>query len=391
MPRHKYLVKRGPTDLSILLKVGTPENSGLALQAAIDAGSQVIREIQRISRDNKRRWKTINEALRYVDPGGRKLLELRRAAIDASGRGSHHRHGFRMSAWTGSANPRPVNSLCLISGFEGQEIPTLVAYDRVVVDVEHIEQALGPASVDEIFSIRKQIGEYVYVSTNVSESPQIVRSAKTGQVDTRSTAALTASKVVAAIHAGADVIKVGFANLDITKQDMAGAEVSRQMKLVRSFVDKATAQRLLPKPLNDPPRYPLVAVFFPDIGVESNGDRPMEIAHRAIELTSKAKWQGILIDTFEKHAGRRYRDYYSENDTLELANTAHHKGIEFWIAGSIRCAEIKPYVKSRVDLICFGGAARHSSGIRKSNDIKRPRVRGLVQEFEEADPREKRG
>ena len=45
-------------------------------------------------------------------------------------------------------------------------------------------------------------------------------------LDNRATAALTASKVVAAINAGADVVKVGFANLDPYKQDLGDANVS---------------------------------------------------------------------------------------------------------------------------------------------------------------------
>lgn len=81
--------------------------------------------------------------------------------------------------------------------------------------IEHLEQALGPATVDELVETRRAIGEQVYISTNVSESPQIVRSIKTGRIDTRSTAALTATKVIAAIEAGADVVKVGFAHLAI--------------------------------------------------------------------------------------------------------------------------------------------------------------------------------
>src|SRR5262249_57435565 len=90
---------------------------------------------------------------------------------------------FFFQAEDGIRDSRPVNALCLISGHEGQEIPGLVDADRVVVDAEHMQQALGPATLTEIFRIRKAIGEHVYISTNVSETPQIVRAVGTGQID----------------------------------------------------------------------------------------------------------------------------------------------------------------------------------------------------------------
>jgi uncharacterized protein (UPF0264 family) len=270
----------------------------------------------------------------------------------------------------------------------------LIQNDRVVVDVEHMEQALGPATVAEILEIRKAVGEQVYISTNVSESPQIVRDMRTGKVDTRSTAALTATKVIAAIDAGADVIKVGFAHMDEFKRDLRSDEVLRQMIIIRQEVDAAVKQGAIVMPLNLTTRYPLISVFFPEIGINSYGERPFEIAAKGIELTAKGGWQGVLIDTFEKHTGRRYKNFYSPEETAELAAMAHKKGIEFWIAGSISLPEVVPLVKCNVDLICFGGAARHRTGQRAvivqgrpDQTIKRPLVEELVQAFEEADPR----
>src|SRR5262245_65316542 len=90
----------------------------------------------------------------------------------------------------------------------------------------------------------------------------------------------------------------------------------------------------------------------------------MDIAREGIDLTAGANWQGILIDTFEKYSGRRYNDFFSVEDTRELARRAHAKGIEFWIAGSIRRQEVGACVKAGVDLICFGGAARDRKSTR---------------------------
>jgi len=137
-----------------------------------------------------------------------------------------------------------------------------------------------------------------------------------------------------------------------------------------------------------------VSVFFPEIGIDSNGERPFEIAEKGIRLTAKAGWQGLLIDTYEKFTGKKYKDFYSLHDTQSLAKLAHDHGIELWIAGSISRAEVPALLQCKVDLICFGGAARHASGQRsegkgnqRDDSIKRPLVEDLVKTFEVHDPR----
>jgi len=408
MTKRRILVRRTRADLDALRRDGDPTDSYHAAWRAIRAGSAVIRDIQRLSRRGRpasvRAWKGLSQATIHLDPNARAILKVRLDAIHRFKRAPHHADGFRLSVHTGAQRPRPITALCLVSGHEGQEIPGLVAYDRVVVDAEHMEQALGPATVSEIFRIRKSIGEYVYISTNVSETPQIVRLLKSGQVDTRATAALTASKVIAAIDAGVDVVKVGFANLDFSKRDLRSDEVVEQMKLVRGYVDEAVTEKALVMPLNRTGRYPLISVFFPEIGIDANGERPREIGDKAIDLTRKGGWQGVLIDTFEKHTGRRYADFYTLEDTRALARRAHDKHLEFWIAGSIAREEVAALLRCDVDLICFGGAARDRSGRRPNfsegpsgagtaprrpnQEIKRPLVEGLVRVFERVDRRQ---
>ena len=390
MPR--YLVTRTPADVARVRVVGNHCDSRNAAWFAIGSGGDVIADVQRIAR--RTRWTSLRQADRFLSPEARTLLRMRLEALARFKQASHHHQGFRLSRHTGTKHPRPVTALCLISGHEGQEIPGLVAHDRVVVDAEHMEQALGPATVAELFAIRRSIGEHVYVSTNVSESPQIVRNMKTGGVDSRSTAALTATKVIAALDAGADVVKVGFAHLDEYKRDLGSEEVLRQMRLVRAAVDAAVRERAIVMPLNRAARYPLVSVFFPEIGIDAHGERPVDIAEKAIALTAEGGWQGVLLDTFEKHTGRRYRDFYDLAATARLAKMAHERGIELWIAGSISLPEVAPLVRCKVDLICFGGAARHRSGVRTrvvqgraDQTIKRPLVEKLVAAFERADRR----
>jgi len=102
----------------------------------------------------------------------------------------------------------------------------------------------------------------------------------------------------------------------------------------------------------------------------------------------------VLIDTFEKFTSKKYKDFYSLQDTRSLSNLAHNLGIEFWIAGSISQPEVPALLQCQVDLICFGGAARHRTGKRfekkgkhQNQNIKRPLVEELVATFETHDPR----
>jgi len=386
-------VTRSAADLDEIRRRGDHTDSRRAAWFAISKGSEVIAEMQRAAQQHKR-WTALRDARGLLNSSAKEVLRMRLAALARFKQAPHHRQGFRLSRYTGAKHYRPVAALCLISGHQGQEIPGLVRFDRVVVDVEHMEQALGPATVDEIFRIRRTIGEYVYISTNVSESPQIVRSMKTGLIDTRSTAALTATKVLAAIDAGVDVVKVGFAHMDEFKRDLRSDEVLKQMRIVRQLVDDAVSEGAIVMPLNRTTRYPLISVFFPEIGINAYGERPLEIAKEGIRLAAGAGWQGVLLDTYEKHTGKRYRDFYSIPDTKRLAKLAHGEGIELWVAGSIALEEVVPLVRAKVDLICFGGAARHRTGQRTQivhgrpdQTIKRPLVEQLVAAFERADSR----
>ncbi len=386
----RYYISREQADLDTILAIGDPTDSRKACWKAVKAGSRVIAEFQRLA--PRQKWSSLRQALSRMNPLARRILEMRSAAIQVFKQAPHHEQGYRLSAATGVKHPRAVGALCLISGHLGLEIPAALDPARVVLDVEHMEQALGPASLNEILAVRLAVGEFVYISTNVSETPQLIRNVRNGEVDTRSTSAMTASKVIAAIQAGADVVKVGFANLDPTKQDLRSAEVLLQMRLVRDMVDQAVAGRLVNMPLNRTTRYPLCAVFFPEIGIDSHGDRPFTIAERGIQLAADAGWQMVLIDTFEKHTGRRYADFLSEKETAALAKKAHAHGLEFWVAGSIKRTEIRGLVASGVDLICFGGAARHEDGIRTKTHkgkadqtIKAPLVGELLREFQKAE------
>lgn len=404
----KALIRRSPEEADRLAEAGglsgpakSRWDSRRAVWDAVSAGGDVLLEVQRLGA-SRREWESIEDAKPFLDEAARRMLQYRVEAIESLKRAPHHAQGFLHSKnvhHKGHKAPRACTSLCLISGSARQEIPGLVAYDRVVVDVEYMGQALGPATMDDIFRIRKLIGEHVLISTNVSETPQLVRNLATGKVDTRATAALTSLKALSAIQAGADVVKIGFAHLDPYKHDLTSDEIVQEMKLVREYVDRAQEDKMLVRSLAG--KYPLVSVFFPEIGIDYNADRPMDVARKAVEITKAGGFQGLLIDTFEKNARPKkvYRDYYSLAETKAIADLAHEANLELWLAGSITQPEVKDLVACGADLLCFGGAARHRSGDRaeasgqkaaadaEENPIQRSLVEDLVRAFEESDPR----
>jgi hypothetical protein len=162
----KYLVTRTDADVDAIRRKGDHTDSRAAAWYAIESGSRVLVDIQRVARG--RRWEKLKDAMAFVNPQAARILKMRLEAIHRFKAAPHHRRGFRLNKRTGARKPRPVRSLCLISGHEGQEIPGLVDHERVVVDAEHMEQALGPATLTEIFQIRKRVGR---TSTSRPTSP----------------------------------------------------------------------------------------------------------------------------------------------------------------------------------------------------------------------------
>jgi hypothetical protein len=181
--------------------------------------------------------------------------------------------------------------------------------------------------------------------------------------------------------------------MDTFKRDLRSPGVLEHMKLVQEMVDDVVREELLVYPLGETEgQYPLASVFFPEVGIDSFGE-PMDVAWKGLELTRKA-----LAGHADRHVrevpGKRYVDFYSVEDTRALAKAAHRAGMEYWIAGSIRREEVADYLACGVDLICFGGAARHETGRRvqekggrRDESIKRGLVERLVDEFDRADPK----
>src|SRR5690348_12587413 len=133
-----YLVTRTPQDVQAIRDKGDHTDSRSAAWFAIGCGGEVIREIQTVAQ-GRSDWKALEDARPFLNDEAKAILDMRLEAIHKFKVAPHHAHGFRLSRRTGNAYPRPVNALCLISGHEGQEIPGLVDYERVVVDAEHME------------------------------------------------------------------------------------------------------------------------------------------------------------------------------------------------------------------------------------------------------------
>ena len=127
--RRRPLIVRRPEDILEISPPGSHVDSWKAAWRAIRAGGEVIAEVATHSRDVADGIAEGGAARAESEP--QKLLEMRLEAIHKFKVAPHHRYGFRLSAETGTRYSRPVNSLCLISGHEGQEIPGLVDADRV--------------------------------------------------------------------------------------------------------------------------------------------------------------------------------------------------------------------------------------------------------------------
>src|SRR4029450_13239349 len=130
----KYLVTRTDADVDAIRGKGHTTDGRAAAWYAIECGSLVIADIQRVAR--RQRWESLKNAMAFVSPQAARILEMRLEAIRRFKAAPHHRRGFRLNRRTGARKPRPVQSLCLISGHEGQEIPGLVDNERVGVDAE---------------------------------------------------------------------------------------------------------------------------------------------------------------------------------------------------------------------------------------------------------------
>ena len=188
-----------------------------------------------------------------------------------------------------------------------------------ILDVEFPKSALGTPYPINIHTVRSHAPANRLVSTNI------------GEMQYRWATASQAAVGVA--QAGADIIKIGLAELE---PDDARDVMQRAVRNVRWWYK----DRLL------------IATFFAD-------DRKgyVDPIAEAATIAASSGADGVLIDTFDKAMGKGLLDYFNTKDIIKFVKACKKHKVEAWIAGSITKDQLPRLWRTGVDVICVRGAA----------------------------------
>jgi uncharacterized protein (UPF0264 family) len=211
-----------------------------------------------------------------------------------------------------------------------------------ILDVEYPKSALGTPYPINIHTVRAHTPANRLVSTNI------------GEMQYRWATASQAAVGVA--QAGADIIKIGLAEL---KADDAREVMQRAIRNVRWWFRDKT----------------LIATFFAD-------DRKgyVDPIVEAATIADGSGADGVLIDTFDKAKGKGLLDFYGTKDIAKFVKACRKHKVEAWIAGSITKEQLPRLWRTGVDVICVRGAAceKGTEGERMGK-VKAEIVRRLVE------------
>lgn len=191
-----------------------------------------------------------------------------------------------------------------------------------IIDAENPGSALGTCYPANIHTIRKNTPKELSVSTNIGEKQYVWSTA--GQA------------AVGVVHAGADIVKVGLATLPFKLAKKVMKDVTKQVR----FFFKSPAKKM-------------ITTFFADEELRTILDPVDEGA----EVSTYAKANGVLIDTFEKSSGNGLLDCLSITEIKKFVKNCHQNQQEAWVAGSITLDQIGKITAAGVDVICVRGAA----------------------------------
>ena len=212
-----------------------------------------------------------------------------------------------------------------------------------IIDAEYPGSALGTCWPTNIHTIRKHTPENLQVSTNIGEKQFVWSTA--GQA------------AVGVSFAGADIVKVGLAELDAKKARRIMKDVTKQVRFFFKTKPKS-----------------MITTFFADEKLREILD---PVATGA-EVSADAKADGVLIDTFDKDCGKCLLDWMRITEIEKFVKSCHAINQEAWIAGSITLAQMKMLWTTGVNVICVRGAACESGSGRQGR-VKAKLVRELVQ------------
>lgn len=213
-----------------------------------------------------------------------------------------------------------------------------VAGGAHIIDAENPKTSLGTAYPLNIYAIRQNTPLDRLVSTNIGEKQFIWSTA--------------AQAAVGVAFAGADIIKVGLAEL----------EPSKAIRIMREIVHHVQYW------------YPW-KVIIPTFFADDNLREIMDPIKQSPDVAVKSKAQGVLIDTFNKKVDKGLLDYLAFKEIKQFVNDCHVKGIEAWVAGSITKEQLPSLWNTGIDVICVRRAACEAGRLGK---VKRNLVSVLV-------------
>jgi len=79
------------------------------------------------------------------------------------------------------------------------------------------------------------------------------------------------------------------------------------------------------------------------------------------KLVTAIQADGLLIDTYDKNAGKSVLDYLSIKDIGSVVRSLHRHGAEAWLAGSLTAEQMPSLWEAGIDVICIRQAACESS------------------------------
>jgi len=217
------------------------------------------------------------------------------------------------------------NQRLLISVRGKNEAIEAVAGGAHIIDVEFPGSALGTPYPLNIQSVRRHVPSDRLVATNIGEKQHVWA---------------TASQAALGVAiAGADIIKVGLAELRPRKATDVMERVVRNVK-------------------NWAPEKILIAAFF----AEEELRRILDPVTQSQEVALTAKANGILIDTFFKERGKRLLDHLTIQEIERFVERCHQSNLEAWVAGSITKEQMPGLWRTGVDVICIRQAATEKKG-----------------------------
>ena len=194
-----------------------------------------------------------------------------------------------------------------------------------------------------IQTVRKALPKEIAISTNIGEE-QISH-------------ANACQAALGVALAGADIVKLGLANMPLDEAREFGPALVRTVKkwfpkkkcIPALFADERLAKWYI-DPIKDGP-----------------------------DLAKHMKSDGILIDTFDKGRGMGLMDFYMLSDIKYFVDKCHERNLEAWLAGSIGIEDLPRLWSTGVDVICVRGAAcEKGSGPGRYGSVNKELVKQLV-------------